>query len=494
MGRKKRAAHEFQLVQRDLLGRSRAWAIAPTLLCFGATLTVLIGCEEETLPSGSVEDLEATIVESAGVNILILSHTLAEVAAGETRLALIEPDLLVGEAGDEHGVWFGAIADIASLGGGEFAVLDHMQAQVALIDSVGRLVSTVGREGDGPGEFRWPWSLTTVGEALVIRDGRRAFTIFSGGRVRAVAAAEPEGDWFAPMFRMPTMDLAGFQMGPEDVTRRLQPFDSTSFVHMLQANESAEFNFSDPTEFRDGIPTVLIRYDLDGQVIDTLAELTGPPTYVLRVETRSIIYVQPLFAGRPVWATGDGWYAIGHGDSTEVVVRENDGNVLLRIRTPRRRRPVTEDDRIAVADWHLARTFVPKNSYGMSRLRSGGQDVLRSNREATLSRIFHHYADSIPMITGLYGSGDCLYLSGFRPEDWHDGTSLSWVVIDVRSPALMGTIRLRPPQEGTLPEFPEYSQHGAAVRDFDGRFALTFRRMADGVGAAERFPLPHRCG
>ena len=49
---------------------------------------------------------------------------------------------------------------------------------------------------------------------------------------------------------------------------------------MLQANELAEMDFSDPIEFHDGIPTYLIRYDLDGQVLDTLATLEGPPSFV----------------------------------------------------------------------------------------------------------------------------------------------------------------------------------------------------------------------
>jgi hypothetical protein len=467
---------------------------ARTQVYVTSVVAVLTACGREEVPS-PVTELAATIADSSGVTVLTLSHTLAEVAAGETSFELIQPDLLVGETGDEHNVWFGALADVASQGGGGFAVLDHLQAQVLVIDSAGRLVSTLGREGDGPGEFREPWSLAAVGGALVVRqhDQARAFTVFREGQLEAVAGAEPEGDWYAARFRWPRVRISGFTTGPEDVTRRLQRFDSTSFIHMLQENELEELNFVDPIEFHDGIPTVLIRYGLDGQVIDTVANLSGPPTFVREVSAQSIFYVQPLFSARPVWTTGRGWYATGHGDSTEVVVRGTGGDVLLRIRTPPRRSPVSEADRIEAADWNTASTILTSMG-ARERMRSRGPSGPRRAREGTLSRILLFNADSIPMITGAYGSGDCLFLSGFRPGDWQDGTSLTWVVIDVRAPALLRVIRLRPPPEGSLPDFPEFSQFGAAVRDFDRGFAFTFRRMADGAAAVERFPLPDRCG
>ena len=51
---------------------------------------------------------------------------------------------------------------------GNLYVLDDETYQVVVIDPGGNLVRTVGREGEGPGEFRWPTDL------VVWRDGRFA--------------------------------------------------------------------------------------------------------------------------------------------------------------------------------------------------------------------------------------------------------------------------------------------------------------------------------
>lgn len=107
--------------------------------------------------------LTAALSDSVDVPVLVLSHTLEEVAAGQTSVEVLQPDLLVGETDDEHAVWFEGLGDVASLGAGAFAVLDPLQAHVSLIDSLGRRTGTLGRRGDGPGEFRDPWAVATVG-------------------------------------------------------------------------------------------------------------------------------------------------------------------------------------------------------------------------------------------------------------------------------------------------------------------------------------------
>ncbi len=461
-----------------------------------ACFVFLAACGNGSGPVAPSPELSATRVDSAGVIILTLSHTLEEVADGEILAQIIEPDLLVGETEEEEEVWFGSIADVTSMGQGRFAVLDHMQARVLLIDSLGGLSGTLGRKGDGPGEFNWPWALTRFDSALVVRENSptRAFTIFDAdGTVRATAPSEPEGDWANPMFRVPDLRIRGFQMGPEDVTRRLQPFGANSFIHMLQVNENADMDFESPPEF-EALPTFLIRYDSLGRLLDTLAVLAGPPTHVNDIwPGQTIFYTQPIFSGRPVWATGEDWYAIGHGDSTEVVVRDTIGLPFLRVRMPNRRRAISEGDRRAFGNWGVAATFTDSPA-SMERARERGASVLVQLHDWWMNA--WEYADSIPTVTAAYGTGKCLFLSGFRASDWHDGTSLTWVVIDVRTGRVLRTIRLREPIEASLPSdrfFSKYLQHGAVVRDFDGEFSFTFRRMADDAPVIERFPLSLRC-
>jgi len=479
-------------------------AVIRRYLSIGATI-VFTACSQgpETGPAATDSEQKAPITtastDSAGIRILGLSHTLEEVAAGETHAEIVEPDLLVGETDDVEGIWFGAISDVTSLTGGAFAVLDHMENRLVVVDSSGRIARSIGREGEGPGEFKQPWAVARVGSSLVVRQNMpvRTFTVFGeDGDVLATAPAQPEGDWNRPRFRFPRFRMTGYPMGPEDVTRRLRPFDTQSFVHMLQVDETEPWDFENPTEF-DAIPTFLIRYGLDGLVIDTLAELRGPPTYLQGMQAgQTFFFTQPLFSGAPVWATGEGWYAIGHGDSTDVVVRNTDREVFLRVRPPRRRRPVSHQDKVEAANWVMtaAVLYTPRILDWIkddpSELEWGQNRFINDPDNGI------HFADSIPLVSAAFGSGRCLFLSGFSAADWSDGTSLTWLVIDVLEAEVISTIRLRPPPHGTLPperDFLPFSQHGAAVRDIDGSFAFTTLRMPDGAPAVERYPLSLPC-
>src|SRR5690606_16196364 len=170
--------------------------------------------------------------------------------------------------------------------------------------------------------------------------------------------------WGRPRFRLPRlwMRAGNDGHGPEDLTRRLAAVDDTTFAHLLQVNEReyegkhAPFSWSSP-------PAFLIRYGLDARVRDTLVVRAGAPT--LRSEQdvaapatggtlRQTMWKQPLFSGRPVWAAGNGWLALGHGDSSHVVVRSLAGDTLLRVRWPAARSLVTDTARIEAAIWTVA--------------------------------------------------------------------------------------------------------------------------------------------
>src|SRR5690606_22067860 len=101
---------------------------------------------------------------------------------------------------------------------------------------------------------------------------------------------------------------------------------------------------------------------LDARVRDTLVVLAGAPT--LRSEQdvaapatgatlRQTMWKQPLFSGRPVWAAGRGWLALGHGDSSHVVVRSLAGDTLVLVRWPGARSPIGDADRTDGALWSM---------------------------------------------------------------------------------------------------------------------------------------------
>ncbi|HEV3052329.1 MAG TPA: 6-bladed beta-propeller [Longimicrobium sp.] len=84
---------------------------------------------------------------------------------------------------------FGAVGDVGFDGAENLYVLDRLNARVAVFDSAGRFVRTLGRRGGGPGEFSAPqqMAVTRAGEVVVSDAGRRALVIFArDGTARSV--------------------------------------------------------------------------------------------------------------------------------------------------------------------------------------------------------------------------------------------------------------------------------------------------------------------
>lgn len=200
----------------------------------------------------------------------------------------------------------------------------------------------------------------------------------------------------------------------------------------------------------------------------------------------TVLYTQPLFSARPVWAVGEGWLALGHGDSSQVVVRSlHSADTLAVIRWPARRDGVTEDDRIEAAKWVVASRIL---RFSAPREEFAKQSPLQLRRgiEWEASEVIE-FAELAPTVTALYGAGNCLFLAGYSPRDWGDGTALTWVAVNVREGSLQGVFRLVPP----APAKPmELDRRGAAVRAFDTRYAYTIHLDGDGVGHVNRYRLP----
>jgi hypothetical protein len=91
---------------------------------------------------------------------------------------------LGGETEDED-EFFGVIMQIATDAKGNVYLLDSQLAQVMVYTSEGEFVRTIGREGDGPGEFRRP------GDMLILPDGNIGVVQMMPGKIVVLT---PEGD------------------------------------------------------------------------------------------------------------------------------------------------------------------------------------------------------------------------------------------------------------------------------------------------------------
>jgi hypothetical protein len=134
---------------------------------------VLSGCTEAHTPQ------PAAVSDSAGITIVANSPESIETA--QTWILASSPILEIGSGASPEVPLFRVNA-LSVLADGRIAVGADGPPQALLFDSEGQLVATLGRAGQGPGEFSGVHSVVPgVGDSLVVWDRiRRRMSIFSG--------------------------------------------------------------------------------------------------------------------------------------------------------------------------------------------------------------------------------------------------------------------------------------------------------------------------
>jgi hypothetical protein len=302
--------------------------------------------------------LTTELTETAGSRTPVLSHTPSEVLRGGERTQ-VAPDLVLGGGPDG----FAYIVDVTAVGGKMF-VLDGLAHQVRVFDAIGGETGQFGRRGEGPGEFRTPIAIVAVGDELVTWQSpkSRALAVWNLERGLLASGAAPiDGDWDNGSSRKPVL-IGPINTGPEDQRQRLRAAGGHHFIHEVHPDEEVFRRAGEPYPY-EVPPAHLVRYNLNLEIIDTVSVLAGAELEIIEEEilirgTDRVEFLpfahERYYASRPVWATGADWLAVGHGDSTKVVVRRFDGEPLLDIRWPARRREVREEDMREAAKWMLA--------------------------------------------------------------------------------------------------------------------------------------------
>jgi hypothetical protein len=94
---------------------------------------------------------------------------LAQRAGSSSYVPLPAPALIIGRDGDPD-YEFVNIAAVHRLPTGHIAVADRRSRAVQVYDPMGQLVRKLGREGEGPGEFRRLYDLFVAGDTLIVFD------------------------------------------------------------------------------------------------------------------------------------------------------------------------------------------------------------------------------------------------------------------------------------------------------------------------------------
>jgi hypothetical protein len=276
--------------------------------------------------------------DSAGVTIV--ENDLQGRTGLDTCAVSAAPVLNIGVVEGDMDYEFYRLFDAIRLSDGRIAVVNQGTDEVRFYDGQGRYLASVGREGDGPGEFRnvrRVWELP--GDSLLVWDRRQQrFSLFtlSGEFVRS-------------------FHVSPFLMNPPDILSALD--DGTILTAYRQV-------VSRTTDFeRDSV--YHLRFARTGELIDTIGVYaTGRVGRLGRPEE--------AFAGSPLFepftqsAASRSGVFVGRGLEREIEVRRADGRLVRLIRWTGGSRDVTDADVNAVRQAALSRlTGDPR----MDRLR-----------------------------------------------------------------------------------------------------------------------------
>lgn len=109
--------------------------------------------------------------------------TLAGIYAGGSVRFI--PDLSIDETTMPKDVFFESVVDIKCDPRGNVYVCDYKAHNVKKFDSSGKFLKAIGREGQGPGEFSWPFALAVTADRLFVYDMRNS----------RVCALSPDGEF-----------------------------------------------------------------------------------------------------------------------------------------------------------------------------------------------------------------------------------------------------------------------------------------------------------
>jgi hypothetical protein len=268
-------------------------------------------------------DAGVVVRDSAGVRIV--ENRGPKWAPGDEWRVGAVPTLTIGAVDGNPALMFSLVQSALRLPDGGIVVADAGSNQLRFFDGAGRFVRAVGREGDGPGEFRFLGSIwRRPGDTLVVRDFAPRLQYF-----------DPHGRYLGAM---PLTALRGDVAGlAEDGT-------------LLLLNGRSHGREDAGRVLADSI--VLTRYEPSEGTLTRLHSVLQERWGLHAGGYYSFPYLP--FSAKGAWVVGDDRFIAGSARTGEVLVWQSDGRLVQRIRWSGARRPVTADDRVRYREAELA--------------------------------------------------------------------------------------------------------------------------------------------
>lgn len=287
-------------------------------LAVAVPLILAAACEEAAQTPPVMER------DSAGISIVTSDPLQSEAVCSLSD----EPTFLVGDNQDDESQWFSSVSGVGALSDGSVVVAERGSGQLRIYDRTGRHLRSMGRLGEGPGEFSRLWFLRVLaGDTVWVGDYRpmRYFLYASGG------------DWVRtieldPMYLNPTRD--GGVLG-----------NGVSINVRTEGAERYDFKTPDAWHVEAHAP--------DGKLIGPVA--TVPSRTFGRVKEDPEFLIDPFFdSSASVDARGH-TIAIANGRDPEVRVMDDEFRLRLIVRWHDPGRQVTQEHvraaRDAVEEW-----------------------------------------------------------------------------------------------------------------------------------------------
>lgn len=257
-----------------------------------AAITLLLACSPDAQPAPPTltTDSAGTLITTTDATGRDAGAICSLAEAPETRIA-----------SPSSGEWtLFQVEDLDRMEDGHLVVVNRGSRQLLMFGRDGEFVRSVGREGEGPGEFVDPVELGFVGDSIVVWDWGSGRLVLFG----------PDGSHGRSV--------------------RLQPpvVNPTGYTGMLGEQGIAVANHDVPSFHRELTPQFLqvLRYAWNGVLLDTLVTL---PYGELGRDPETRRLSRPLFESRGVFSTHDGLLYTSDGETPEVRVRR--GQRLERI-------------------------------------------------------------------------------------------------------------------------------------------------------------------
>jgi hypothetical protein len=282
----------------------------PSLLCL-ATLSVL-ACgrrSDKEKPSAPAVDTAFSgpygIRDSAGVTIIADSAPVWK--AGEEWIVDKGPSLDIGVTEGDERYEFAEARGPVRLSDGRIAVANMKTTEIRFFDAKGRFLKTVGRQGQGPGEFEQLWRLNKIaGDSLMALEPVSLTSIYTSAGTYVRRFRLDKGyPGFTNIWWLGRLD-AGYLVAMS-LARRGTRSMSQDELKGSGESEGAVVAPKAPFGYHDSLTHFL--YTMDGRLVDSIGSFPGQP-----------VGAGPEFAPSAAYAfSGDRFY---HTPGERIDIRE----------------------------------------------------------------------------------------------------------------------------------------------------------------------------